>query len=43
MRNRVSRRGEEGFKVEKIDQITTNDEKIEDIPFHKDLLGHFDK
>ena len=43
MRNRISRHGAKGFKVEKIDQITTNDEKIRDIPFHKDLLGHVDK
>ena len=42
MRNRVSRHGAKGFKVEKIDQITTHDERIGYIPFHKDLWGHFE-
>ena len=31
------------FKLKNIDQITTNDERIRDIPFHKELLGHFER
>ena len=31
------------FKLKNIGQITTNDERIGDIPFHKELLGHFER